>query len=244
MHATVQPALRQFLGRFEGVCDFMYLDNRGLVTTGIGNLLPSPAAAQALDWQRNSDDAEASDSEVAAEWNQINDRQEDKERGGMYFRRFANLHLSSDAIEALFRARAHDFAAELQRIFTDFPNFPGDAQLAMLVHAWAVGTGKLLTEWPSYSGAIRTRDWERAGRECIWRQLRSQREHAVSRRDALQLMFGNAAQVENAIRAGTNVDLTRIYYPQAATTVAPAAPRSARRPTDPIPLARHGGVRP
>ena len=71
MYPTIIPALRKFLGGHEGVCNFMYLDTKGFITTGIGNLIEHKPAAYALEWLRDSDDKVASQAEVDAEWEQI-----------------------------------------------------------------------------------------------------------------------------------------------------------------------------
>lgn len=207
MHASVLPALRGFLGTYEGVCDFMYLDTRGLVTTGIGNLIDPKPLARSYQWLRNSDGQVATAAQVDAEWDQIKARQEHRNRGGRFYRQFATLQLSAGEIERIFRRKAQQFDTSLQGIFPQWASYPADAQLAMLCHAWALGTGRLRSGWPSYTAACARRDWRTAARECAWRGMNAQRKRAMEQ------MFLNAANLEEANRQGFHYDLTQVYYP-------------------------------
>lgn len=207
MHSTVLPALRNFLGTHEGVCDFMYLDTRGLVTTGIGNLIDPKRLAGGYQWLRNSDNGRALPSEVDAEWEQIKRRQEHRNRGGLYFRRFTTLHLSPTEIERIFRQKASQFDTSLKGIFPQWNSYPADAQLAMLCHAWALGTGGLRSGWPRYTAACTGRDWRAAAGEFAWRGINAQR------RRGMEQMFTNAANIEDAVRQGFHYDLTHVHFP-------------------------------
>jgi GH24 family phage-related lysozyme (muramidase) len=52
----------------EGYVEHMYLDTKGLVTVGIGNMLPSVAAAQALPFVNRSTGNRATADEIAADY--------------------------------------------------------------------------------------------------------------------------------------------------------------------------------
>jgi GH24 family phage-related lysozyme (muramidase) len=207
MHASVLPALRSFLGTHEGVCNFMYLDTRGLVTTGIGNLIDPRNRAYAYSWLRNSDNAVATRAEVNAEWDQIKHRQADRVRGGLYFRQFATLHLTDAELQRIFNLKATQFDTSLARIFPQWATYPADAQLAMLVHAWALGTGRLRSGWPRYTASCTRRDWRAASTECEWRGMNQQRLRGMRE------MFQNAAALEESNQRGFHFDLTRVHFP-------------------------------
>jgi hypothetical protein len=48
--------------------------------------------------------------------------------------------------------------------FADWEEWPGDAQLAVLLLVWAVGTD-LTRKWPRLTAALRARDWATAAAE-------------------------------------------------------------------------------
>jgi GH24 family phage-related lysozyme (muramidase) len=54
MFSSVQSAFRSFTEQFEGCVSFMYLDVKGLVTVGIGNLVDPVGVAQALPFRFGS----------------------------------------------------------------------------------------------------------------------------------------------------------------------------------------------
>jgi hypothetical protein len=238
MYPSVGPVLRSFLGQYEGVIDYMYADTAtpARITTGIGNVIDSVARAQSYHWQLDANPSQqASAAQVGANWRAVAAHRSEGNQGARHFRQFNTIHLSPEAIEQMFTRAATQCDRELSRIFPEYNTFPADAQLGMLVHAWALGTHKLNSVWPHYRDACRARDWERAGQECIWRQLRINTEHARGRREALLRMFHNAAEVEARIRAGNTSDVSRVYYPG---TVPAAVSTRPRRVPDPLPLRR------
>jgi hypothetical protein len=199
----------------------MYLDTRGLVTTGIGNLIDPQRLARVYQWRRNSDDQPATPAQVGAEWDQIKGRQQHRSRGGFYFRQFTTLHLPETELERVFRDKAQQFDKQLLRIFPDWDSYPADAQLAMLCHAWALGTGRLRSGWPRYTAACRRRDWATARQQFVWQRM------SPRRRQGMEQMFANAANLEEANGQGFRYDLTRVYYP---TIITPVTRITAGRP--------------
>lgn len=220
VHAAVRPVLRRFLAEFEGNLNYMYADSKRLITTGIGNLINSIPAAQALHWTLGENSSQGANlQQVSDAWNEVSAHRNDVIPQNMprwgYFRQFTSIRLPPWEIERLFNSEVDRFARELTAIFPSFGDYPADAQLGMLVHAWALGTGTLNTRWPSYTDACQNRDWEVASRECIWAQLRQNRDHAQRRRAALERMFQNAANVEEWNRGGYSHDPTLVWFPEA-----------------------------
>src|ERR1700689_2073956 len=84
----------------EGKCAWMYLDLKGLATTGRGNLIDPSGAAMGLPWLRK-DNTAATAHEIAAEWLYIKSRQDLAKVGGGAFKDIARLHLSDAAIDTL-----------------------------------------------------------------------------------------------------------------------------------------------
>ena len=90
MHEMVRESWMRFNEPLEGIVNFMYLDVKGWVSTGMGNKIdetvrpnsaPSAAERQAslrlanqLNWYDQSTGAAASPAEVAAAWDAVKDR--------------------------------------------------------------------------------------------------------------------------------------------------------------------------
>ncbi len=196
MHTSVLPKLRQFLAKYEGICSFMYLDKRqpkGLVTTGIGNLIDPKSLVHSYRWIRRSDKRPASRNEVEQEWDRIKALQKHKLRGGGYFEQFTRLKLAPGEIDRIFTQKANQFDKNLKRIFPKWDTFPAEAQFAMLIHAWANGTGKLKTGWPSYYNACLRRDWTTAANQCSWKGIDS------GRLQHMKQLFNDAAKKDRRI---------------------------------------------
>lgn len=73
MRDSVRRNFIEFTAPFEGRLHYMYLD--ALVTTGVGNLIDSVAAAQALPWQVGDGPVATAD-QVRTEWEMVKSRQD------------------------------------------------------------------------------------------------------------------------------------------------------------------------
>lgn len=144
MHASVRTALPAVCKRFEGRLSTMFLDTKGLVTTGTGNLIDTVKAAQALPWL-TKDNKPASNAQVQAEWKQIKARQSIKGLGGYAYVKYATLHLAEPTIDKLLFNKTDEFWSTLSRTVKDVESFPADAQLALLDLAWQNGPAFLST---------------------------------------------------------------------------------------------------
>jgi hypothetical protein len=209
---SVEAAFPTFTGDFEGRCSWLYLDTEGYVTTAVGYLCDSVAAAQALPWLR-SDGTEATPVEIAEEWRRIKAMQASAPMGGGYFRRFATLHLAERTIDELTRERATSFVQILAARWPSWPLWPADAQLAVLDMAWNYGPrfpDKKLPDghymWVNFRAALADQDWTRASLTCLSGDPRHSRNRARVR------LFSNAAKVK---RWGLNpADLWNLTPPK------------------------------
>jgi len=162
MKSSVEAAFRAFSSKFEGAVNFMYLDVKGLVTTGIGNLIDPGGAALTLPWLR-PDGSLASQREVAAEWTYVKSRQDLKLRGGMIYGSITRLRLSDEGVSQLLMGVLHLNNDALVKRFPDFEDWPADAQLATHSMAWACGTG---FRFPRLAEALQAADFRDAAKEC------------------------------------------------------------------------------
>lgn len=75
--------------------------------------------------------------------------------------------------------------------FPSAEDWPAPAQLALLLHAWAVGPHAYRREWPRLSAALDACDWFRAAEECKIRNARD------ARNDEHRRLFRAAALAED-----------------------------------------------
>lgn len=167
MKPSVSDIFPSFSTRFEGRVNFMYLDIKKLVTTGIGNLIDPFPLAQNLPWQPKAEpDRAATADEIAAEWNLVkSDPGGRSQRGGGSFGAVTTLQLSDDAIDALVRQKLTGMANFLvnRPEFASFEDWPADAQLGLLSMAWAMGPG---FKFPNFQAACADQDFRAAADQC------------------------------------------------------------------------------
>lgn len=239
-------SLKSFLSKFEGNVTWMYLDQKGLVHTGIGFNIDAPSLAGKLPWMRNLlrspftpghplvtcgwepsvpcspmpesprllapspllRAGNATADEIDTEWRTIRSLQHLKGAGANAFHPYANLHVSSDAVDSKFREEVHIRIRQLRAIFPSFESFPAEARKAMLVHAWANDPSSLERRWPAYVAACRARRWvlgrpdperrdpkrQDAATQSHWLGMRKERY------EGMVAMFANAQAAEKTAR--------------------------------------------
>lgn len=158
----VAAAFRDFTAQFEGVVPYMYQDVKGLVTTGIGNLIDPMRTALSLPWL-HADGTPAKQAEIAAEWGRVKAMPK-----ALVYTRYhspTGLHLTDDAVNELVAKRLEADAAILVNLYPDFANYPAPAQTAILSMAWAMGAG-FPKSWPRFSARVRACDWKACAANC------------------------------------------------------------------------------
>jgi hypothetical protein len=213
MHDSVRDIWIAFNEPLEARLDFMYLDVRGLATTGLGNLIdatklrrnepPRPPTdaeradswviARRLRWLTAADEL-ATDDQIDAEWDQIRARLEQAKRGGGTFRQFATLHLPDDEIDRLVFDKLDEMEGTLRRRkpFADFDLLPADAQLGLLSMAWGMGP---MFNFPNFQGHVAAGRWDDAATEC---RFNPDKGTIRIRNDRNQQLFRNAGIVVDA----------------------------------------------
>jgi GH24 family phage-related lysozyme (muramidase) len=165
---TYLPKLKEF----EGVYSYMYLDTTGNVTVGVGNLLPSAAAAQKLAFVLRPNPLAsppiltrpATLDEIAADFDSIDNQPPGKLAG--YYKQFTRLDLPGNVIDALLGSRVQEFTAALCTAFPDFNSYPAEACAAIFDMAFNMGLGKLTSAFPSFCKAVKRMDWATAAAQC------------------------------------------------------------------------------
>lgn len=150
----------EFNAPFEGRFNHMYLDIRGFVTTGVGNLIDPMSEAVKLPWLDRQGNL-VSPNTVGTEWRRIKDSTYLKDAGAKAAGRIATLHLSESAIDDLVLQHFDSDRVILSRRFK-MNDLPLNAQLAIHSMAWAMGAG---FGYPAFTAAVNRGDWETAARE-------------------------------------------------------------------------------
>lgn len=202
MHPQVRDKLYELLRVQEGEIPFMYLDlsvnprrGRRLVTVGIGCMIdPMPDYVPPLEWTHKVGGRRATPEEVRAEWRHVSGMQDHAPgQNGWAFQGVTNWRLHQQGILAIFRRKFDDLARDVPGSCSelrDINNFPPDAQLAIMTHAWGFGPAPL-AEHPNVRRACGARDWFAAARAVGWQRA------ARTRIKELRVMFNNAAAVED-----------------------------------------------
>jgi GH24 family phage-related lysozyme (muramidase) len=204
MKAAVRLHFLAFTAPLEGVCRHLYLDVKGLVTTGVGNLVDPLSAALRLPWQR-PDGTAASHSEIVAEWSKVKARTDMKLRGGGAYAAITSLRLSKEAVQDLVDVTLTRMDQQMAHAFPGWADLPADAQLACLSMSWAVGPG-WPTKFPRCSDAVRARDFLTAEQECT---ISTDGNPGIKPRNvANKLCFRNAHTVDDL-----RLDADTLWWP-------------------------------
>jgi hypothetical protein len=212
----------EFTLKFEGRVSTMYADVRGLITTGMGNLIDPISAALALPWlalDARGVAGPATPMQVSADWNAL-------KAGGLAIAhhnpatqaKIAGLKcwLDDAAIDALVRSKCEANADFMRwHYFQDWDSWPADAQLGALSEAWAAGAGFPAT-FHAFTTAAKNQDWIHAANECKSRVTTPEgivNAGVIPRNDAQMICFRNAAAV--AASVGT-LDPATCYWPELA----------------------------
>lgn len=167
LHPSVRAAFFSFSVRFEGAIDHLYPDKDGGITTSVGYLCDSPAAARRLPlhW---ADGRAATGDEIEAEWHAVKANEAAAANGAAWLKRTGGvkLFLSADDVRRLCTERFDQVAVHLAREFPAMTDWPASAQLAVASMAWALGVDGLLKKFPKCCAAMRRGDFTTTAAEC------------------------------------------------------------------------------
>ncbi len=166
MKAEVRARWIEFNAPIEGTLAFMYLDILGLVTTGMGNLIDTPADALSLPW-KNKDGSPATRMQIAGEWSYVKSRQDLKLQGGGAFAAVTRLRLDVEGIELAVSRTLDRMDHQLAARFPAYAEWPWQAQLATLSMSWACGAA---FHFPKLEAALLVADFAIASTECTIRE--------------------------------------------------------------------------
>jgi len=203
MKQSVVDTFPSFSTRFEGRVNFMYLDIKRLVTTGVGNLIDPIALARNLPWRPKGDlSRSATSDEIEAEWNLVkSDPDGRSQRGGGSFSSVTTLELSDEAVDDLVRQKLNQMESFLigRPEFSGFEAWPADAQLGVLSMAWAMGPA---FRFPNFQAACAGADFRAAAEESHMNDSQNpglRPRNSVNRQlflSAAEAVAGNVSQDE------------------------------------------------
>jgi hypothetical protein len=217
----------------------MYLDIKGLVTVGVGNLIDPVQLAQALPFQFKNKPGTAGApgspatpgslatvDQIAREWHSIKNNPSLAKAGAEACAAITQLELSNDSINSLILNRLTDNQAFLKRQqwFQNFETWPADAQLGLLSMAWAMGEAGP-GGFPRFRAACQSLDFNTAATEC--QMSTAGNPGLVPRNRANVTLFSNAAAVLAGAEQGS-FQPSILYYPRVLNQ-ALASPASEER---------------
>lgn len=143
--------------RWEGNVRYMYLDSKGLVTVGIGNLLRTVDDAKKLPFvNATNGGTPASEAEIAQAYAAVSQLPANKTRGT--YKMTPSIELTDETSRDLALARTkNEFLPRLRRAFPDFHLYPKSAQRFMLDMAYNGGVG--IFKKRNMVGLIEQRQW-------------------------------------------------------------------------------------
>lgn len=150
--------------RLEGVIPWLYLDCRGLVTTGIGCLVDPVGLA--LDVPFQAGDRPATREEIADVWHRVKASTPLAHLGARAASKLTALHLPPAGVRQLLERRLQLNEAYLvKHHFPALLAWPENVQLAIALIAWALGAG-FPASWPSFTSAVLAEDWSMAAKHA------------------------------------------------------------------------------
>jgi hypothetical protein len=204
---SVLDALTAFNTKFEKKTPYMYTDVRGLVTTGIGNLIDTGGGmggyglALNLPWTHRGG-APASKAEIIAAWQKVKAAWPDVQGGSA--QSLTDLRIDEATINSLVLDRVRQNHNALRAKYPGYVNWPADAQLGLHSIAWAAGPYVPLH---TFAGAVNKQDPDFVAAAKASKLNDQGNPGLVPRNQATKQLFLNAAQVKDQ---GMNYD-TLLY---------------------------------
>jgi GH24 family phage-related lysozyme (muramidase) len=151
------------LSIFEGSVAWMYLDSRGFVTVGVGEMLPNVGSAQALGFVDGSG-AAATAAEIGADFFRVASLEPNLRPAA--YRSPSSPQLPPEVIASVLRGHLAEFDGELAARFANYAAFPEPAKLGLLDMIYNLGESKLFSGFPTFIRYVGEADWANAALQC------------------------------------------------------------------------------
>jgi GH24 family phage-related lysozyme (muramidase) len=160
--------------RWEGKYPHMYLDTKGLVTVGIGKMLPNIAAAQKLGFVRQSDAVAATAAEIEIDFKEVS--KQTKGKLAASYKKDTKLDLPDNVIYELLKTEVSEFEKKLEDNFEGYKAYPNTAKRALLDMIYNLGLAGLL-KFKKLKKAVESGNWMEAAKECHRNGLSEERNN-------------------------------------------------------------------
>jgi len=190
------------LKEFEGNVTWMYLDTRGYVTVGVGEMIPTAAAARHYPFYHRAPKSgqRATAAEIEAEFKNVHSAQ--KGHVSSYYHKNATLEMHQGDIDDLLMKQIKSFETRLRGHFPQFDSYPEPVQRGLLDMAYNLGIGKLVGHFPSFCKAVKERDWKTAAAQS------HRNGPSAKRNNQVKQMFLDAAAKDTAAPEGFTLQAT------------------------------------
>ena len=151
------------LETFEGIVPWMYLDTRGYVTVGVGEMLANAARAQSLAFVDGNGQPSAPDA-ILSDYNRVSGLAPARVPG--FYRTGTSPILPHAAIDTLLLQHLTYFDGQLADQFQSYAAFPDPAKLGLLDMIYNLGVTGLFQGYPHFCGFVQNQDWTNAAAQC------------------------------------------------------------------------------
>jgi GH24 family phage-related lysozyme (muramidase) len=148
---------------FEGAIAWMYLDTRGFVTVGVGEMLAAASRAQALPFLDISGNPVTPDA-ILAEYNRVVALPPAQPAGA--YRANTSPTLSAASVNSLLMTQVQYFDGQLSAKFANYAAFPDPAKLGLLDMIYNLGAHGLFVGYPTFMGDVTNGNWAGAAAQC------------------------------------------------------------------------------
>jgi GH24 family phage-related lysozyme (muramidase) len=153
----------------EGAVRYMYRDDRGNVTVGIGNLVPSAAYAKTLRFMNAKSKQPVGPDEIAKAFDTV--KKMAPRQPHTAYRLTPSIELPDDELIPLAKRRlTKEFLPGLKKRFSDFDSMPKPARRALIDMIYNLGVPNFGIKFDGkhckFGPAVRRHDWNVAAAEC------------------------------------------------------------------------------
>lgn len=169
--------VRDIIKQNEGSIPYMYLDTRGNVTVGVGQLLSTVEDAQQLPFVQRATQASATADEIATDFNNVSGQKAGQV--AQAYKQYTQLELTDEAIDNLLNQRIAEFQDGLQGAYQGFDGYPDSVQEALFDMSFNLGLSGLVNKFPKLRQAAEAGNWQVCAQECERRGISDERNLAT-----------------------------------------------------------------
>jgi GH24 family phage-related lysozyme (muramidase) len=149
--------------RWEGKVAYMYLDKRGFVTVGVGNLVSSVDEAKKLPFVNADTGKTATPKEIETAFTAVSKMAWPREAA--HYKQNPSIELKDETIKPMAIKRLkEEFVPGLRKIFNGFDGYPDPAKQALVDMVYSLGI-KGLKKFKKLITAAEKGDWQEAANE-------------------------------------------------------------------------------